>query len=423
MIDHPMLRDAAEAGMRLGLGRMRSFLAWLGEPHRAAPVLHVAGTNGKGSVARMLGAVLQARGLRVGVHTSPHLVHVNERILVDDEPVPDAVLESLLARLDLARAAWAREHLGPGERHPLTYFELTTAAAFQHFADAKVDVMVVEVGMGGRLDATNVVDPVVTGIVTIGLDHCEQLGFDHASIAAEKAGILKRGVPAVIGPLPYDALPVVRSVAAEKEAPLFLWGQDYEALGTAADVRYRGPVERTGLVLGLQGHHQVVNAGVALRMLDALPEALRPDEVAIRAGLRAARNPGRLEWLAPDLLLDGAHNPDGATALARALGELPHDRPRTLVIGGGTDKDIRSVAAALAPQVDHIRTTACDHPKARSPEDVAEQIAGLHPDIQVAGPMAEAVDRARDGQGLVIVAGSLYLVGAARGHVLGLGAR
>ena len=411
MKSHPVLDRQAGAGIRMGLGRVREFLASLGDPQGRYPVVHVGGTNGKGSVCRMVDAVYRAHGRRVGLHTSPHLQAVNERFFVDGDPIGDADLEALLLFVDGRVSAWAAGALPPDESWPLTYFEFTVAAAFQAFADAEVDVGVIEVGMGGRLDATNVVNPAATAIVSIGLDHCDELGRDHVSIAGEKAGIIKPGVPVVVGPLPGEALQVIRSVAAERGAPLSVWGVDFEAFGAPNAFRYAGTTILDGLELGLLGDHQVVNAGVAVRLVEVA--GLPWSEAAVRAGLRGATNPGRLEWLAPDLLVDGAHNPAGATTLANHLARMPRDRRRTLVLGGGTDKDIRGVAATLAPVVDRILTTAGTHGKARSPEDVAAALAGLPVPVTAAGPLAEALTTARQGD-LVVVAGSLYLVGELR---------
>lgn len=417
MTEHPLLAALARAGMKMGLARMRSYLEWLGNPHLQYPVIHVAGTNGKGSVCRMVGAILEEQGFKVGITTSPHLQEVNERIRIGTVPISDADLDSLLRRMDTVRRAWASAVVGPTEAFPLTYFEFSTAAAFQHFADQKVDVAVVEVGMGGRLDASNVCTPLATAIVSVGLDHTEQLGPDHSSIAAEKAGILKAGIPAVIGPLNNQALAVVRAVAAERQVPLYLYGDNYQALGSTDSFRYQGEgVVRDCLRLGLHGDHQVHNAAVALRLIDLLPSSLRCDEGAIRRGLARAENSGRLEWVAPDLLLDGAHNPDGAQVLAHYLARLPKDRPRVLLLGGGTDKDIRSVATILAPAVDRIVATAGTHAKARSPENVVAELAGLP--VESGGMVGDALKLHRNGKNLVILAGSLYLVGEARGLVV-----
>ncbi|MEN9787108.1 MAG: Bifunctional protein FolC: Folylpolyglutamate synthase and Dihydrofolate synthase [Pseudomonadota bacterium] len=429
MNDHPVLAELAQAGMRLGLPRMRSFLAWLGDPHLRYPVIHVAGTNGKGSVTRMVAAMLEAHGLRVGVTTSPHLQHVNERIRIGRTPIPDAELDALLTRLQREVRAWvaAEPPEDPAEAAvPLTWFEASVAAAFLHFADARVDVAVVEVGLGGRLDATNVVAPVATAVVTVGLDHTEQLGPDHASIAAEKAGVFKPGVPAVVGPVPHAALAVLRAVAAQVGAPFSAFGDTFDAGGVAVDFAYRGPgVAREGLALSLEGDHQVANAAVALRLVDVLPAHLRPSEPAIRAGLRLARNRGRLERLAPDLVVDGAHNADGAAVLAAWLAARPRAH-RVLVLGAGGDKDVRAVVLALAPHVDEILTTRCAHPRARDPEALAgavrDAVGGGLP-VRAAGAVEHALplarSRAEERGGEVIVAGSLFLVGAVR-DLLGL---
>jgi dihydrofolate synthase/folylpolyglutamate synthase len=413
MIDHPVLSGLTMAGMRLGLPRMRAFLAWLGDPHLKYPTIHVGGTNGKGSVCRMVGAMLEAQGYKVGITTSPHLQEVNERIRIGSAPIPDEAFARLIETVDRERKAWAARELAPDERFPLTYFEFLIAAAFLHFAEEKVDVGVIEVGMGGRLDATNVVSPLLTSIVSIGLDHTDQLGPDHASIAGEKAGILKPGVPVVLGPLPPPAMAVIRSVARERGAPISAWGDHFNASGHTESFDYHGARTREGLALNLVGDHQVVNAAVSLRLIDLLPDRLAVSDDAVRTGLRGARNRGRLEWLAPDLLVDGAHNPDGATVLATYLSRLPRDRRRTLVLGGGYDKDIRSVAFTLAPQFDRVFTTACAHAKARSPGEVAVQLEGLPIPVTPAGGLEDALPAARDG-GLVVVAGSLYLVGAVR---------
>jgi len=435
---HPILDPLTMAGVKMGLERMRGFLATIGNPHLRYPVIHVAGTNGKGSVCRMVGAMLAAQGYKVGITTSPHLQHINERIRVYSgegpaTPISDADLDDVIRRIRDARDLWAQEALGPNEPMPLTWFEFSIAAAFQHFADAQVDVAVVETGMGGRLDATNVVHPLLTAVVTIGLDHTDHLGPDHASIAAEKAGIIKRGVPVVIGPLPKAALSVVRAQARDMQAPSYEWGEQFAGWGSSdgaahadsssTEVHVRTTLvdqtttERSGLALGLPGDHQIVNAAVACQLIDLLPDRLRVSDNAVRIGLAAAKNRGRLEWLAPDLLVDGAHNPDGASTLARYLASLPRDRRRTLVLGGGSDKDIRAVAVALAPQVDRILTTVGTHPKARSPWEVARELEGLMVPVVPSGGLPEALASARNGEDLVIVAGSLYLIGDVREHL------
>jgi dihydrofolate synthase/folylpolyglutamate synthase len=292
------------------------------------------------------------------------------------------------------------------------------ACAWLHFAREKVDVAVVEVGLGGRLDATNVLRSEVCAIVSIGLDHMDRLGPDLASIASEKAGILKDGVPMVLGPLPQQALRAIRPAAVERGAPLLLPGEDYEVSGSAQDFRYqRGERVLEDLSVGLQGQHQVENAGVVITVLDELGARLphlAVSEQALRAGLREGRHPGRCEWLSPRLLVDGAHNPAGAERLAEYLRSLPERGPRTLLLGSSDDKDPRGVASALAGEVDRIYTTRCAHPRAQEAGDVAAALVDLRMPVMPAGDIEQALGMACAQPGLVVVAGSLFLVGAVR---------
>lgn len=417
MIQHPRLSALTRFGVRLGLQHMRALMQFLGQPQLRYPTLHVAGTNGKGSVVRTLGAMLKAQGLRVGEYTSPHLQRVNERICVDGEEISDAALDALLEELAGAREAWAASGLAVGlsAEAELTYFEMMTAAAFVHFARVGVDVAVIEVGLGGRLDATNLLDPVVCGITSIGFDHMEQLGPDLASIAAEKAGIIQAGRPVVLGPLPAPALRTIRTIAADRGAPLLEPGVDYrvEPEDSAAMRFVGGEWQLAGLEVALAGEHQLANAGVALAMAERLPAHLRPGPEAVRAGLRAVRHAGRLEWLAEDVLADCAHNQEGAAQLARCLRALGPRQPRTLLLGMSGDKDARAVAVALAPLFDRVYTTHCGHPRAASAGELAERLPDLGVPVLPAGPVELALPRVR-AEGPVVVAGSIFLVGAAR---------
>jgi dihydrofolate synthase/folylpolyglutamate synthase len=420
---HPVLHKLARFGVRLGLDRMRSFLGRLGDPHRAVPVIHVAGTNGKGSVAHTTAALLTAAGLRVGTYTSPHLQRINERIRVDGEEISTPALDELLRTLDGLREEFSRtDPDAPGE--PLTYFEMMTAVAFTHFARVGVDVAVVEVGLGGRLDATNVVSPVVTAITSVGLDHTAQLGDDLASIAAEKGGIVKAGVPVIVGPLAPPALQVIRGLAADVGAPLQIAGEHHRiTLDHDGCLTFQaGEVVWRGMGLGLLGDHQADNAGVAIDLARTFlarrfPDAeLRPNlsEQVVRGALQGLHVPGRLEWLGPDLLVDCAHNPDGAAGLATFLAGLPRDRPRTLLLGVSEDKDARNMVIPLAPQVDRILTTHCGHPRAAQAGDLAAQLVGVAVPVLPAGPIEEALPLSRGGGELIVAAGSVFLVGAVR---------
>jgi dihydrofolate synthase/folylpolyglutamate synthase len=417
VIIHPVLSDLARFGVRMGLSRMRSFLEFLGDPLSGMKVIHVAGTNGKGSVVRMLGSMLRAGGYRVGEFTSPHLQRINERICINGMEISDDTLNALLHELSEARRRWAAEVTG-GEVDgdvALTYFEMITAAALLHMARSKVDVAVLEVGLGGRLDATNLVDPLACAIVSVGLDHTEVLGPDQASIAAEKAGIIKPHRPVVVGPLQLDALRVVRLIARERNAPLLEAGEHYRTL--RSDI---GRFTWTGdnhtlrdLPLSLAGDHQIDNAGVAVTLLAQVADVLPVSEQAIRIGLSTAAHPGRLEWIRDDVLLDCAHNSEGAASLSDYLRTLPRDRPRTLLLGASADKDVRSMVIQLAPHFDRVLTTRCRHPRAAEAGEIARRLINVGMPVLPAGSIEQAIILARDGS-LVVATGSIFLAGAVR---------
>jgi dihydrofolate synthase/folylpolyglutamate synthase len=391
----------------------------IGSPHRAAPVVHVAGTNGKGSVCALASAMLQAKGLKVGTTTSPHLQQVNERICINGEPIGDGDLSDLLEEVETRADAFVqRRGLAQEAGPPLTYFEALVAAAFLHFQRVGVDVAVVEVGLGGRLDATTVVSPAVSVITSVGLDHLEQLGPDVGSVAAEKGGVLKPGAPAAVGALPAEAMGVVRSMARAAGAPLLELGQDFRVWGTPGSFSYlRNGQELEGLSMKLTGQHQVENAAVAIAAVQLLGEevpALALGPAAVRTGLANARHAGRLEWLGPRLLVDGCHNVEAATSLAAYLESLPRDAERVLLLGCSRDKDIRSIAAVLSREVDRVLTTSCAHPRSLSAGEVAEALVGLSNPVLPAGPVEQALPLALDTGACVIAAGSLFLVGAVR---------
>jgi len=411
---HPALDAVARAGIRLGLDRVGAFLRFVGDPQLAAPAVHVAGTNGKGSVCTVVTSALVEAGFRVGTTISPHVEELNERVQIDGVPVSDEVLDDALCRMDDARRKWAR-HAGI-EGEVLTYFELATAAAFVVFADHAVDVMVVEVGLGGRLDATNVVRPLVCAIPTIGLDHQAELGPDLASIAREKAGIVKPGVPVVIGPLPPEARAVFDRVCAEVGAPL--WAPPALSRERHRDGRltFRTPRGEIGPVhLGMEGEHQEANAMVAVAAVHCLSErGFAVSDAALLEALATARIPVRLEWIAPGVVADGAHNPDGTRALAAWLASRPRPRRRVLVFGMGEDRDPREVLAPLVPHVDAIVTARCAHPRARDPRALARMVRDLAPDVTAGGAIEDTLPLVVANADETIVAGSLFLAGAAR---------
>ena len=402
----------------MGLDRMRHFLESLGAPHKAVPVIHVAGTNGKGGTVRLIAAVLRAAGYRVGEYTSPHLQHINERIHVDGAPISDSNLSALLDQLDEARQRWAAglDDFVPIDR-VLTYFELMTAAAFVHFANQDLDVVVMEVGMGGRLDATNVVDPVVTAITSVGMDHMDQLGDDLGSIAGEKAGIIKPGRPVVTGAMETEALRVVRAIAHDQGAPILAHEEAWRVeLGRDGVFSWSFDGQNElGLRIGLIGDHQVLNAGVALTVLACIKDRFPiPDWAHVLSGLASAAHPGRLELLRPDLLVDCAHNVQGASALARHLSGLERESPRVLLLGASNDKDPRAMLGPLASHFDRVLTTHCSHPRATPAGDLAKQLVDVQIPVLPAGAIEDALELAMDKQGMVVVAGSVFLAGAVR---------
>jgi dihydrofolate synthase/folylpolyglutamate synthase len=386
--------------MRFGLERMERALDALGRPERDLAVLHVAGTNGKGSTCAMAAEALRLAGHRVGLYTSPHLVDFRERIQVQGRPISEDVLAARIAEVRRACPWHERD-----DDDRLTYFEFATLLGLLHLARERVDAAVVEVGLGGRFDATNAVTPRVTAVSRIGLDHMQFLGDRVDAIAREKAGIFKPGVPAVVAHAqPPAALAALLDEASRRGSPFHV-----------AAAAWPGPV-------GLRGAHQAGNAALAaaaLRLLDAT--GVRVGEPEIAEGIATARWPGRLEEVG-GVLLDGAHNPDGAAALAAALRALHPGRPVELVFGVLADKDHEGMLAELAPAVRRIHLVAPHSPRARAPRScaaAAERHGALveeHDSFPAALARARAL--AEDGA-LVCVAGSLYLVGEARQALAG----
>ncbi|MBA3895997.1 MAG: bifunctional folylpolyglutamate synthase/dihydrofolate synthase [Sphingomonadaceae bacterium] len=365
----------------LGLERITELLAHLGDPHLALPpVFHVAGTNGKGSTCAFLRACLEAAGKTVHVYTSPHLVRFNERIRIAGKLIEDEALAPLLAEvLDAA-----------GEIGP-SFFEATTAAAFLAFSRARADTCVVEVGLGGRLDATNVVRPLVCGIAQVGLDHQAFLGETLPEMGMEKAGIAKRGVPLVTLAQPTEAMTAIERAAADAGAPLLVEGRDWEVDPT--------------LRPNLPGAHQLRNANLAAQMLQA---GFRMRARTIRTGIAGARWPARLQRLGPGPLtrgravwIDGAHNPTAAEALATAIA----GRNLTLIVGVLANKDADGILASLAPRAASLTFVAVPDHESHDPAVLAARWKG-----RTAPSLYEAIESAR---GDVLVVGSLYLAGVA----------
>jgi dihydrofolate synthase/folylpolyglutamate synthase len=409
-------------GIKLGLETMRALLGYVDRPERRFRTLHIGGTNGKGSTAAITAAVLQATGLRVGLYTSPHLVEFRERIRVNGEMIPEESVAELTGRL---RAA-VPDSLSP------TFFEVTTAIALLHFAEAGIDVAVLEVGLGGRFDATNVVDPMACAITTIALDHQEYLGGTQEAIAFEKAGIIKPSVPVIVGRMSREASGVIVRVARERRAPVWRLGDEFSVEGDGPEkFTYRGVLQTLeGLRCGLPGRHQLDNAACALAMLEVAGEISGSvDERAVRQGLRMVTWEGRLERIDeyPIVLLDGAHNPAASVVLAGYLQEYLVRAPDSRIIlvwGMMRDKDHRGFIEPLLPLISELVLTEAGLARAAT----VQELQGVLPEWRgsicaVRHPvdaLMAAKSRARP-RDLICVTGSLMLLGDVKAAVRGCG--
>ncbi len=409
MLYHPKVID-------LTLGRIERLLERLGHPERRLPpVVHVAGTNGKGSVIAFLGAILGAAGHRTHTYTSPHLVRFHERIRLAGEPIPEPALAALLEECEAAN----------GDA-PITFFEITTAAAFLAFARKPADVLLLETGLGGRLDATNVLDATALSAITpVGIDHTQYLGPTVAEIAGEKAGILKPGVPAVIGRQPGDASAVIEARARALGAPLSRHGAEWTAAPTGVGMCYQEGATRLDLPApGLDGPHQVDNAGIAIACARRLPD-FRLDGDAIARGLTGVVWPARLQRLQRGplpaslppgwaLWLDGGHNADAGAALARVLAGW-RDRPLYLIVGMLDTKAPRDFLEPLAPLAAGARCLAIPGVDATlTGATLAEAAAAVGLAAAAAGSVEGALAdilRTATTPARVLICGSLYLAG------------
>lgn len=430
------LASLARFGVKPGLERTAALLEWMGHPERRMAHIHVAGTNGKGSTAAMIESVLRQAGYRTGLYTSPHLQRYTERIRVCGAEIPVARFAELIEEI---KPLAARAATNPGVGEP-TEFEAATAACFRYFAEQDVEVAVVEVGLGGRYDATNLVNPIACVITHVAMDHMDRLGNTLAEIAADKSGIIKPGVPVVSAPQEPEAAAVIERAATAAGARLVRVGPatgsgdmnvPFELLevglgGTRVRVDL-GAMPRgksVELVCGLIGVHQAANCAAAVAALELVSDGFPVSNAELQAGIALARNPGRFEVVQIEpyiIVLDGAHNPDGARSLAATIVAAIGDaRPRVMLLGMSRDKNLAEMAGIIAPHADYVIATAAVHTRsgARDPGEIAEaMIAAGVPARSV--PAEEAVAAARTtakeiGARSLVVAGSLYLVGQLR---------
>jgi dihydrofolate synthase/folylpolyglutamate synthase len=384
-------------GTKLGLANTFKLAALAGNPQQKLRFIHVAGTNGKGSTCAMLESIYRAAGLRVGLFTSPHLVAFSERIQVNRLLIPEAEVVRQVTELERLLAQF------PEGEHP-TFFEVVTVMALRYFAAQNCDLVIWETGLGGRLDATNIVTPLASAITNIQFDHQQWLGDSLAAIASEKAGIIKPGIPILTTTDEPDALKVIRQTARAKDAPLTIVSPDDAVLN--------------GIELSLLGHHQRLNAALAIAVVRALRPHIPVQDQTIRDGLSRVQWPGRLQMLTrPDgrkILLDGAHNAAGAGTLVAALREYFPAVPFALVLGVLGDKDVAEICNVLAPSASDIFITPVPSERSAAPARIAEACRRSNPLARVSeqSDLAQALVQSQDFP-LTVVTGSLYLVGEA----------
>jgi dihydrofolate synthase/folylpolyglutamate synthase len=406
------------------LKRMEHLLSLVGNPHTKVDTVHIAGTKGKGSTATMLARMIEANGYKVGLYTSPHVVDLHERIIVNSEMISRTAMLGLLNRIYKAVETVSKTSAP-------TFFEIMTAIAFMHFADTKADVAVIETGMGGRLDSTNVIKPKVVGITNLSFDHQKQLGNTIGEIAKEKAGIFKPGVPIVTVQQDPDAMRVLKAQAAAVKAPLSVTGVDIDFSHRFETSSEYGPHNRVCLTtptskfehlrVPLLGIHQAVNCGLALAMLDKLKGCgFDIDNDKTVAGLAKVKLPGRMEMICEDprILIDGAHNAASIRALMYAIGQsIPYDS-MIVIFGCNEDKDAKGMLQELQFGADKVVFTRSNSAKAKSPDELVEMYAAISGKMcQSAPAIGEALRLAKsavDKEDLICITGSFYLIGQAK---------
>ena len=420
--DYEKLPAALYTAANFDLRRMEELLKRLGNPHLASTAIHIAGTKGKGSTAAMIASALSAAGYRSGLYTSPHLHTFRERIAVDGETIAEEEFSALVERLR-PEVDEVNRHRNYGE---ITTFEILTALAFAYFSGQGVDFQVLEVGLGGRLDATNVVMPRIAVITSLSLDHAEVLGDSLAKIAGEKAGIIKSGAVVVSAPQPDEAAEVIRAVCKKNGACLIEVGREITWEKLTSDVagqsfKVRGKRGSYQLAIPLIGRHQLENAAIAVAALEAL--AIGSEDIA--RGLARVRWPGRLEILRdkPLFLVDGAHNADSARRLREAIGEYLNFGRLILIAGASSDKDIAGMLGELAPVSSLVIVTRSRHPRALEPALILDELERQGVKGELEESVSSAAERALAIAGpddLICAMGSLFVAAEAREHIKGI---
>jgi len=405
------------------LNRMNRLLSAVGNPHKKLRTVHIAGTKGKGSTAAMLAAMLSNSGLKVGLYTSPHLVDLRERIQINGEMVPENDMTRLIAKI----APLVRKT----SKDQPTFFEIMTALCFMYFAEQAVDIAIIEAGLGGRLDSTNVIKPEVCGITSISYDHMAQLGHTLEKIAEEKAGIFKSGVPIVSSPQPRGVRQVLARVAEEVKAPLYFTGKDIEFSFRFESSRTLGPHTRVSLSAGtsrfehlavpMPGDHQAVNCGLALSLMAILKDkGFQIDDQKAIEGLAKTRLPGRMEVIneQPRIMIDGAHNAASVEALMRAIGQNITYDSMIVIFACRADKDVSGMLSHIQLGADKVIFTVTGSPRSADPTELAaDYMERTGKMAQVAKDLEEALDiaeRAVTREDLICIAGSFYLAGLAK---------
>ncbi len=408
------------------LKRMEKLLSLLGNPHKKFSTVHIAGTKGKGSTATMLAKMLEANDYKVGLYTSPHVVSLHERIVVNSQMISEREMLGSLNRIYAPVEKMSKTD-------PPTFFEIMTAIAFMHFADAKVDIGVIETGLGGRLDSTNVIRPEVVGITSLSIDHQNQLGDTIDKIAKEKAGIFKQGVPIITVQQDPSAMRILKSLANTIKAPLSVTGGDIDFSHRFETSREHGPHTRICLTtqtskfehlrVPLHGTHQAINCGLALAMLDKLKASgYKIDNEKATEGLGKVSLAGRMEMICEDprIMIDAAHNAASIRALIHAIGQnIPYDS-MVIIFGCNKDKDVKGMLHELQYGADKVIFTRSNSSKAISPEDLAEmytEICGKMYQTAVSlGVALELAKNAISKEDLICITGSFYLIGQAKMH-------